>query len=234
MRGRALCARTTSFGDWSVEAAKASIRNPALTIAVATVVLFTVARVPTEIFYWELGVRPEDVGLNSIQVLLQGSAVVLVLCIVAGMIYAGLLVLVSTLYVAVIALASGSRSAAGCVFKTGLRISLLPVLISATGFALWLMIGWANEQSASVKAGQAIDASFYPWRAEQVMATWRDTSASRPLPGCDQLFYLGEANNRVALYDAERNMTYRIHSEDIELGFPLECPSGSPERDSNS
>ena len=54
------------------------VKNPALSIAAATTILFAIARISAEIFYVRFGLRPEEVGLNSVQVLLQETTTVLV------------------------------------------------------------------------------------------------------------------------------------------------------------
>ncbi|HEV2791263.1 MAG TPA: hypothetical protein VGV69_08205 [Solirubrobacterales bacterium] len=217
-------------GEQSAAGARALVRNPTLSLALTTVVLFAVARLPTEIFYSELGVRPEDVGLNSVQVLLQGSAVLLAISVLLA------LTLVAAFFLlfgfASFAWSSDTGSLTR-LLKTTFRLGLFPALIFTVAFSLWLLIQIANEQSDAVHEGLGISPGLYPWRAEEVKATWRGP-ARRPLPGCNQLFYLGETDGHALLFDAALNTTYRINSEDIELEFPLDCPERSPERDSNS
>jgi hypothetical protein len=207
-------------GERAMRLARGLVRNPSLTLAFMTVVLFALARFPTEVFYSELGVRPEDVGFNSVQVLLQGSAVLLVfslgiaLCVVAAFFV--------IFWIASSVLASENVPISR-IARTAFRLSLFPILVLTIALALWLLVDVAERQGDDVRAGQGISPGLYPWRAEQVKVTWRRADA-RPLPGCRQLFFLGEANNRVVLYDASRATSYRISAEDIELEFPLDCP----------
>jgi hypothetical protein len=229
-KSRALGRALERGGERSMTALGAFSRNPTLLIALTTVVLFAVARLPTETFYSEFGVRPEDVGLNSVQVMLQGSTILLGFSILLCL--ACVAAFFSLFWIASLVAVSGTAPL-GRVLKTMLRLSLAPVLLLTVVLAPWLLINVASGQSDEVREGKGISPGLYPWRAEPVNVTWRG-HAGKSLPGCTQLFYLGEANNRVALYDAARNTTYRIHTEDIEIEFPLDCPSRSPERDSNS
>lgn len=210
------------LGEKSIAAVRLLAQHPTLVIALATGVFFALARFPTEIFYSEVGLRPEDVGLNSVQVLLQGSAVLLALSLLLGL---GVVVFFFLIFwIASYVWASGTGNATR-VLITFIRLSVFPGLALTVAFSLWLLVQLANEQSEAVHNGQGVSAGLYPWRAEPVEATW--TRGTRhPLPGCTELFYLGEANDRVALYDAIRNSTYRISAEDLELEFPLNCPVG--------
>jgi len=218
------------LGKRSIETLRSFARHPTLMVAIVTGLLFALARYPTEIFYSEVGLRPEDVGLNSVQVLLQGSAVLLALSLLLGL--AVVVFFFLGFWIASYVWASGTGHPAR-VLKTLVRLSVVPALVMTVGFSLWLLIQVAESQSDAVHDGRGISPGLYPWRAEPVRVTWTGP-ARHPLPSCDRLFYLGEANDRVALYDATRNTTYRIVAEDLELEFPLNCPSGSPERDSNS
>lgn len=85
--------------DWSMAAARWLFAKPALLLGGATVVLFAVARIPTEIFYARFGVRPEEVGFNSVQVLLQGCTATLVFSLFVGLLYGFLVPVASVVYV---------------------------------------------------------------------------------------------------------------------------------------
>ena len=79
--------RLDRLGDCSTAMTAWVFRNPALSIAAATAVLFAIARIPAEIFYSRFGLRPEDVGLNSVQVLLQGATTVLAISLAIAVLY---------------------------------------------------------------------------------------------------------------------------------------------------
>jgi hypothetical protein len=224
--------------------ARLLLGSPALTVGGVTVVLFAVARVPTQIFYSQFGIRPEDVGLDSVQVLLQGTAMVLIASLLVGLFY-GLLTMIFVLGYADLLIPTlkslrtkglGGRArpegqSHWDFFMTSLRRSarrslraapiIVPALSIATAFAI--LIGAAIEEAGAVKGGQPPGNRFMPWKVELVEVTWTDTTRRIPLPGCESLFYLGEGNERVALYDSDTDRTYRINSDEIQLDFPSDC-----------
>lgn len=216
-------------GDWSMQAMGSLLRSPTLAVAIATAILFVAARIPTELFYGSFGVRPEDVGLNSVQVLLQGSAVTLGLSVLIGALF-GLLVVVTVaagagIYALVVGRAF-SKKPKGYVQRTvrrALRPGALLVPIISIVLATALLILTAIDDAKTVGSGKPLEVLFVPWKAEAVKARWNLPSGHFRLPGCRWLYYLGEGDNRVVLYNAWRGKSYQIDSADVQLEFPLEC-----------
>jgi len=85
-------------GDVSAAVASGLAKSPAAGIAIVTVLLYVVIRIPTEVFYSRFGVRPEEAGLNSVQVLLQGASTVLILSLGVGLAYGLLMPLLMLVY----------------------------------------------------------------------------------------------------------------------------------------
>lgn len=200
-------------------------RNPAIGIAIATAVLFAIARIPTEIFYGKFAIRPEDVGLNSVQVLLQGTATVLVVSLIIAVIYGfGVPLIMLAYFVLIETLTKAPQRRR----KPGLRriLRLGPILIPVLTIisALVILIGRAEQDAAGIKDGAEIGFQFMPWRAKPVNLIWSQGSERKPLPGCRWLFYLGEGNGLVVLFDSRHGQTYRINSEAVQLDFPESCP----------
>jgi hypothetical protein len=96
------------MGDWSIKATKDVIAHPAIAGGVTTVVLFVIARIPTQVFYAEFGVRPEDAGLDSVQVLLQGATAALLISFGVGLVYGLLMPIFIFAYVSVMSPAVSS------------------------------------------------------------------------------------------------------------------------------
>jgi hypothetical protein len=183
--------------------------NPGLSIAVGTVVLFAIARIPTEIFYTQFGLRPEDVGLNSVQVLLQGTTTVLIIAFGMSVAFALLAALVPI------------RRWRG---RLTLRISLALFPLLALLLAVLLLVPRALLDAASVKAGKGLHGpALVPWQAERVEVRWA-RGADESLPGCRWLFYLGEGGGKVALFDSKHDQTHRIDGGSVRLVFPEHCP----------
>jgi hypothetical protein len=232
------------LGDWSMASARKAFANAGMTIAIGTVVLFAIARIPTQIYYAQLGVRPEDVGFNSVQVLLQGTTTVLLISVGAALIYGVGLPLFSVLYwqSAKRFLPDSSperlrRSRVGRLLlrllpgirsnKTGIRriLRLGPVVIPllAVGVALLLLTSRALHDPDLIRDGVQPEPAMTPWRADRVEVRWAQETGSFDLPSCRWLFYLGEDDGRVVLFDAKLDNTYRIASDAVELEFPGTC-----------
>ena len=203
-------------------------------MAIATVVLFAVARIPTEIFYKEFGVRPEEVGLDSVQVLLQGSTFALLFSFAIGLVY-GVLVPFIFIFYAEFMRSGKRRRGTGAdapppqrrPYRVALRRTarlaplVVPVLsVLTAGLFLTLL---AKSHAEDVRKGLGISAVFVPWKAEPVDVAWNGQGDRIPLPGCESLFYLGEGDGRVVLFDSHGEETYRIDSSDVQLNFPALC-----------
>lgn len=226
--GWAIGVSVDKLGDWSVAVMRTLLANPALGVAIVTAILFTVARIPTEIYYAYFGVRPEEVGLNSVQVLLQGSAVVLLATIIASALLALTLVLVVALIAGLYSLLVGlfrkqaKRYVSRSVRRT-LRLGALLIPMISVGLGTWSLIELASEDAHTVGRGKPLDGIFIPWKASSVAARWNMPRGHLRLPGCRWLYYLGEGDHRVVLYNALRGKTYQIDSADVQLEFPLQC-----------
>ena len=220
----ALKARLDRWGDRSMELATSLIRNPAPTIAAATVVLFAVVRIPTEIFYRQFGVRPEEVGLNSVQVLLQGAAVILVVSFAIGLLYGIFLV-------ALLAWRGATKGRPRVsireAVRTAARLAPIVVPIISVGFATVTMSAAAINSANAVEAGFTPTAKFMPWKAVRVEAQLTHASRNLALPGCESLYYLGEGDGRVTLYDSAAGQTHRLDSGEVQLSLPAVCVAGN-------
>jgi hypothetical protein len=226
---RALGIGVDAVGDRSMQAVRALLRNPTLAVAVATVLLFAVARIPTELFYGSFGVRPEDVGLNSVQVLLQGSAVILGLTLaisaLAGLALVVAVAVITGAYSLVVGLTVGQRTKgrARRSIRRALRPGALLIPLISVALATVVLVEVALEDVETVGSGKRLEVIFVPWKATAVQASWDGARDRFRLPGCNLLYYLGEGNHRVVLYDAWRGHTYQVNSEDLQLRFPLNC-----------
>lgn len=221
-------------GDWSMRAGGAAVRNPGRTVAASTAILFVIADVPTVIFYTAFGVRPVDAGLNSVEVLLQSSAVVLILFAVASVVIAGLMLLTAIVLMAPHAILVGrlprrgdKRSVGQSIARTFRRVGrLAPILIPviSVSFTVYYFGSYTYEAIDTIKSGQALEEAFVPWQVEPVVLLWKAKERPSPLPtSCRWLFYLGENDGRVVVYDAKHEDTYRINSKEVELVFPVFC-----------
>jgi hypothetical protein len=85
-----------------------------------------------------------------------------------------------------------------------------------------MIVGAINEANA-VKTGTAPRGELGPWRVQPVSVEWVGRERQEPLPPCNELFYLGEGNGRVALYDSQHQQTLRINGAEIQLSFPDDC-----------
>ncbi len=223
-----------------------ALQNPAITIALGTLVLFAIARVPSEIFYSKFGIRPEDVGLNSVQVLLQGTTTVLLLSLGVGLVYGLGLPLLNAAYYGLFGWLIGKamgdsattrwwHTRAGrltlrmasrnprLTIKRILRLAPILVPTVALAFSALLLVTQAISDADAIKDGENPQSGLGPWRAERVSAWWTDPSGRLHLPTCHHLFYLGEANSRVVLFDSQSDRTYRLEGSTIQLAFPLRC-----------
>jgi hypothetical protein len=219
--------RAVDFGgDLSERVWRKLLDNPALAIAVTTVLLYAVARIPTEIFYSEFGVRPEDVGLNSVQVLLQGSAVSLGLFLFGGVAYSMIIMALMVLLGVFYAFLLGRKGAVGTAWGAIRRVlRLSPILVPSASIAvatIFLCIS-AERDASRVWFGEPLAPRFFPWSAEAVEARWSGTRTGPKLPGCHSLLYLGEGNDRVVLFNALDKQTLRVPTAEIRLRFPLYC-----------
>lgn len=224
-------------GAWSMRMGRLAVRNPARTTAVTTALFVVIARVPTEIFYSGFGLRPGDVGLDSVEVLLQGSALLLFLFALTAVAFAALALLIAMAFAVPHAIMVGRLPRRGpkegvrrSVVKAVLRVCrLAPIVVPL--FTVLLVAYYFGtftiEDLETVKSGSPLEELFVPWQAEPVELVW--TGARRPaaLPtSCRWLLYLGEDDGRVALYDVKHDDTYRVNSKDVELRFPILCPHG--------
>lgn len=227
--GRAFGTAIDRVGDAAMAVLGAALRNPTPTVAIATVMLFVLARVPTEIFYGNLGIRPEEVGLNSVQVVLQGSAVILFGSIVTSVLFGLALVAVVSAATGVSAFFMGlSGGQARMRTRQAVRraVRLSPILIPVTCLTLTMvvLIDWTIEDVERVGSGREADLPFTPWEAMPVDARWSGSDRPFGLPACDYLLYLGEGSNHVFFYNAWLGATYKINSDDVHLRFPITCP----------
>jgi hypothetical protein len=221
------------FGDLSIQILRALFRNPTLGIVVATALLFAAARIPTEIFYSSFHVRPEEVGINSVQVLLQCSIIVLGITTGFGIVFALVFLLLAILLLVLHAIflgllpykgpKEGVWKATGKGLLRALRFSSLIMPLVSLGLATFVAIKIAELQVDEVKAGQSLHPQFVPWKAEAVRVHWNPGDSHMTLPPCESLFYLGEGDARVIFYDRTHDETYRINSRDLELEFPEDC-----------
>jgi hypothetical protein len=241
--------RIDRLGDWSMAMARTALRNPAVTIPIGTLVLFAVARIPTEIFYSSFGVRPEDAGLNSVQVLLQGTATVLVLSLGVGLLYGIGFPLVNAGYYGImkriaqkwlgdfppphlrqhriwrvfIRVTQVNRRSDRSAFQRILRLGPLIIPTFAVSFAALILTSQAIQEANSIKRGVGPEASLMPWQADRTSVLWTRSPPLVHFPGCQWLFYLGESGSRVILFDAKVDRTYRIESGAVQLVFPAAC-----------
>jgi len=222
--------RLDRLGDWSVKVSRSLLANPALTIGGVTVTVFAVARVPTEIFYLHFGVRPEEAGFNSVQVLLQGSSMVLIASLVIGTLYGILmpfLILIRPTRWRVRTPKGKTRVPGWEEYGTAARRSLraAPAIVPAVTLltAIVLLSVGAFKDAAAIQDGRAPTTKLMPWRAVPVNVIWATGTQQASLPNCLSLFYLGEGGGRVTLYDSRDQRTYRLDSGDVQLDFPDSC-----------
>jgi len=231
--------------------AKAALRNPAIAIAIGTVVLFVIARVPAEIFYSRLGLRPEDAGLTSVQILLQGITTVLVVSLGVAILYGIIFQFFNIAYLRFVRRLArgmaGTNQDPPSNFAERLRLrvrqSLLgkegedrsplwrvvlrrsPLIVTTFGLLIASLILTLSAFSGAdaVKNGEAPPDGPTPWRARRVEVTWIDSPQRIALSGCQALYYLGEENGRVALFDSKTGSAYRLLAESVQLSFPKHC-----------
>jgi hypothetical protein len=221
-------------GDFSMATLGTVGRNPAAALAIATVLLFTTVRLPLQIFYARFGVRPEEVGFNSVQVLLQGSTVTLVFLVLLTL----LLVLTVPLLAIAVSLchsllaerwpSRGPRRTTWELTRRNLRRvgRLMPVVMPILSFlvAITYLTNLSIRASDYVQSGNWLRGDLAPWRAEPVKLTWTMDRHPLNLPhSCGSLLYLGEDDARVVLYDSKHGSTHRINARDVELKFPADC-----------
>jgi hypothetical protein len=239
------------MGDLSMSLAKTALRNPAITIAIGTVVLFAIARIPAEIFYSRLGLRPEDAGLNSVQILLQGVTTALVVSLAVAVLYGVVFQLIDAVYVRFIRrlgrrivgtidrppanraerfslqalqrLLGKEAEEDSPVWRAVLRRSPLVVTSFGLLIASVILTASAIDDADAIKNGEAPPGGPSPWRARQVTVLWTDSAPQIRLPDCRALYYLGEGNGRVALFDSRTESAYRLSAESIQLSFPEHC-----------
>lgn len=221
-------------GEWSMRMGKVAIRNPGRTAVIATALLFAIVRIPTESFYAELGLRPEDVGLDSFEVLLQGSAILLFFFTLVSAALAALALLIAIVLMVPHAILVGRLPRRGprrtiwqSISRTVRRVCrLAPVVIPVVsiGLVTYYFFSFTKEDLEVVKSGKPLEEILAPWRAEPVELIWSGGGRLARMPtSCHWLLYLGEDDGRVVIYDAMHDDTYRINSKKVELEFPIFC-----------
>jgi hypothetical protein len=108
------------------------------------------------------------------------------------------------------------------VLAWGRFVAVFGTLIYGGWTLAWT--GWtkAKEDADSVKAGHVVTNDNFPWRARRVLLDWKGTPGVK-LPTCENLVYLGQADDRVLLYDRSKNQTVRVNAGDVQLQFPKTC-----------
>jgi hypothetical protein len=240
------------IGDLSMSLARAALRNPAITITIGTIILFAVARVPAEIFYSSLGVKPEDAGLDSVQILLQGVTAALLISLGVAVLYGVIFPFINAAYFMVIGRLARKPMNAVRAYRPGNRfersaqqiamhlfgeerrdVRILsrkvlrrsPLVVTAWGllFAILILTLSAISSAEAIKGGEAPGGGPVPWRARRVTVLWADGRPEVNLPDCHNLYYLGEGGGRVALFDSKTGTAYRVLDESVQLSFPDHC-----------
>ncbi len=200
-------------------------RNPAPSIAILTAFLFALVRIAIESFYGSLGVQPEDVGLDSVQETLQGSALILVLVIAITVAYGvGMVVVGSALlgaYAVVRSLLFGGRSD-GHIWRgvrRGLRLGPALIPLVCIPFATIVLVNVSFEDLDGIRSGKAVDNPLAPWRAERVLVNWTTPDPPYGSLKCHTLLYLGEGDYRTVIFDARHQTVLEINSKDVDLTF---------------
>lgn len=237
------------LGDRSVAMTQTAIRNPAVTVALGTVVLFLIARIPAEMFYSRLGLDPEEVGLTSIEIFVQGIATILAISLAVAVVYGIALPIFQVVYFRLVlwpirkslpALRRRSRlpdqywalferlltwSGGGRgrpAFQRILRLGPLVITVLTLVLASVILVVAAIRDSDAIRNGDDLR-ELSPWQAKKVKVVWTTSSAPIRLPNCDWLYYLGEGGGRVALYNAKTESIYRLSGESVQLAFPAHC-----------
>jgi hypothetical protein len=237
------------LGDRSMVMARTAAEKPAVTIAVGTVILFLIARLPAEIFYSRLGLQPEDAGLTSIEIFIQGIATVLAICLALAVLYGIVFPIVNIAYshlalwpikkfspafkkrrqlprwyrsfVRKLLLWQNGRSGRSSTLRI-LRMGPLVITVLTLVLASVLLTVASIQDSARIRSGEDLP-GLAPWQAKKVTLTWTTDSVPIHLPGCRWLYYLGEDGGRVALYDARTGSAYRLAGDAVQLTFPDHC-----------
>lgn len=207
-------------------------QNPALALGASTALLFATVRLPTELFYSRFGVHPEEVGLNSVQVLLQGSSFVLVLSLFVGVVYGIITLAFILIYLELLPtvfMPRGRQTGRGpfaprvkTAFRRSARLAPIVVPVFSLGFAAAILTTSAIQDANAVEDGRYVSAEFMPWRAESAEVTWTRRASPQSLPTCG-LYYLGEGDGQVIIFESRRDRTYRLSSKEVQVHWPDPC-----------
>lgn len=104
-----------------------------------------------------------------------------------------------------------------------IRVGPLAITVLTLVAAATLMVGAAINEADAIKQGTAPRANFGLFHAEHVSASWIANGTGHKLPGCRDLYYLGEGGERIALFDTRNETTLRIDSDELRLAFPEDC-----------
>ncbi len=221
------------LGDRAMKMARVVSRNPAPTLAISTAILYAIARIPIEFFYSAFGVQPENVGLDSVDIFLQASAIMLIsfILISAAFALAGLLIAIVLMVPHSIVVGRLPRrgpklsvwQSTAKTLRRILRLSPIAVPLITIPLALISFSLFAIEDAKQVKYGWALHEALVPWKADRVEVTWTGQTQDPHPPHCGPIIYLGEDDGRVVLYDSQREDTYLVNSGDVQLGFPVTC-----------
>ena len=217
-----------------------ALAHPALLVLGLTALLFLATRIPALIFYGEFNASPDDAGLNSVQVLVQGSALILGISLGIALIYGLVFPIWLAIYAALtspLLAALGRRRnktpwakperwqhRAGRYVRGVLGVAPLVVPLLTLFFATFVLVEQAHVDADAIKHGrEPHSGSLSPWTSERVTVIWTTKQGQIPLPDCKALFFLGESGGRVLLYDSNADVTHRIESSQVELTFPQDC-----------